>query len=327
MNPYVKIAIKVGVVVVICLILLVAYNMIGHKAFVAAAESLKREIKTQEEISNKLDSLLQYKELLPKIRAVQLQDMETIRLLIPPADKFVLTGYLRQIHSMLTENRLETDGIVIAGTKGAVGAASFEEIFASDVTALQADLEKIKQALQMFQDNLGQMNNMIMSFQFYQALATGMENYTAIAGGVQMHSFSLTVKGSYQDIKKFTYDVFNMKPHTALVNFQMSPIGGGFGASRLYQASFTLITYGDANATPPLWDAYHRRGEKDALKEIESGQEQNSQESVSEGGSSETAQPPVGEAAASGQNQPQESGSVSVGTSSAVKQKTGKGGN
>jgi hypothetical protein len=63
------------------------------------------------------------------------------------------------------------------------------------------------------------------------------------------------------DIKKFTFDVFNMRPHTALVDFQMTPSGPGMGATRLYTASFKLIAYGDANEPPPLWVAYHQRGE------------------------------------------------------------------
>ena len=74
----------------------------------------------------------------------------------------------------------------------------------------------------------------------------------------------MSVRGSYSDIKKFTFDVFNMRPHTALVNFQMAPQGAGLGPARIYQASFQLITYGDADPPPQLWLAYHGRGETKA---------------------------------------------------------------
>lgn len=262
MNPYAKIAIKVGVVIAICLILLVAYDMVGHKAYMAAAKAIQAEKANQQNVSAQLDSLLQYQPLLPAIRCVQLGDLETIRVLCPEAKQFGLTGYLRQIHSMLSENHLETDGIVIAGTAAAVGGVTFEEAFKSDVTALQSQLDKIKAALQMFQDNADKMNNLLASFQFYQALASGTENFEAIIGGIEQHKFTLSVRGSYTDIKKFTFDVFNMRPHTALVNFQMSPQGPGLGPTRLYSASFTLLTYGDANPPPPLWEAYHGRGEQ-----------------------------------------------------------------
>jgi hypothetical protein len=261
-NPYAKIAIKIGVVIVICLILLVAYNMVGHKAFTGAAASFKREIDDQNRITTRLDSLLQYKDLLDRIRFVQLRDMETVRVLIPPKDEFVLTSYLRQVHGLLSQNHLETDGIVIGGSKPAVGGTTFKETWESDVTALQGELSKITDALQMFRDNMDQMNNLLVSFQFYEAMSTGNEDFAAIVGGIEAHTFTLTVRGSYADIKKFTYDVFNMRPHTALVNFQMAPQGAGMGPTRLYQASFTLFTYGDANAPPPLWLAYHQRGEK-----------------------------------------------------------------
>jgi hypothetical protein len=261
-NPYAKIGIKVGVVVVICLIFLVAYNMVGHKAFVGASAGFQKEITAQTTIAKQLDGLLQYKDLLPGIRCVQLRDMETIRVLIPPANEFVLTGYLRTIHAMLTNDHLETQGIVIGGAKPAVGGTTFEETFVSDVTALQGELDKITTALQMFKDNQDKMQNLLTSFQFYEGMATGSENFAAIQGGIEVHSFSMSVRGSYDDIKKFTFDVFNMRPHTALVNFQMVPQGAGIGPARVYQASFSLITYGDANAPPPLWIAYHGRGEQ-----------------------------------------------------------------
>lgn len=261
MSPYVKIAIKIGIVAVVCLILIVAYNQLGHRAYAGAVRGLKGEVEAQRAVAAQLDSLLQYQDLLPGIRYVQLRDMETIRVLVPPSDEFTLTSYLRQIHIMLTENHLETDGIMILTQGGAVGGTSFEEGFTSDVEALQGQLDKITGALQMFRDNKGQMDNMLVSFPFYEGMSTGSENFAAIIGGIESHAFGMSVKGSYMDIKKFTYDVFNMRPHTALVDFQMLPSGPGMGATRLYTASFKLVTYGDANEPPPLWIAYHKRGE------------------------------------------------------------------
>ena len=256
MNPYAKIAIKIGVVIVICLVLISAYNMVGHRAFMAGASRLRNERATQQEIESQLRTLLQYQPLLPKIRHVQMQDMQTIRNLIPDADEFVLTSYLRKIHGMLAENHLETDGIAIIGTGAAAGGTDFKAAFASDITALRDDLERITGAFDFFEAHEGEMNNMLVSFAFYSVLGTEAENYAAIIGGIESHAFSLSVRGSYLDIKKFVFDVFNMRPHTALVNFQMAPAPGGFGATRLYTANFRLITYGDANNPPPLWEVY-----------------------------------------------------------------------
>jgi len=252
-NPYAKIAIKIAVVIVICLVLLVAYNLVGHRTYVAAARRARNEGASQERIAQRLDSLLQYKDILPQIRQVQIQDIQTIRNVIPDADEFVLTSYLRTIHGMLAESHLETDGITIGGRQAAVGGTDFRAAFASEVSALQDDLDRITGALQGFRDNMGHMNNMLASFAFYYALGTGAENFRAIAGGIESHSFSLTVRGSYADIKKFTYDIFNMRPRTALVGLQMAPQGPGIGATRMYAARFRLITYGDANNPPPLW--------------------------------------------------------------------------
>jgi len=255
-NPYAKIALKIGVVIIICLVLIAAYNMVAHRQFMAGARRLRTDLATQQTIRDKLDSLLQYKDILPRIRQVQLQDMQTIRNLIPDSEEFVLTSYLRKIHGTLAENHLETDGIVIGGAGAPIGGTDFNAAFVSDPAALQDDLEQIKDALQMFEDNMNQMNNMLVSFEFYSQISTEGENFRAIIGGIESHTFNLSVRGSYIDIKKFVFDIFNMRPHTALVGFQMAPQGPGFGATRLYRASFGLVTYGDANNPPPLWEIY-----------------------------------------------------------------------
>jgi Tfp pilus assembly protein PilO len=255
-NPYAKIALKIGIVIVICLVLIAAYNLVVHKRLAAGANRLSRDLEAQRTIKEKLDSLLRYKDILPQIRQVQLQDMQTIRNLIPDADDFVLTSYLRKVHGTLAENHLETDGIVIGGAGAPIGGTDFNAAFVSDPAALQDDLERITGALQSFQDNMDKMNNMLISFEFYSQISTGGENFGAIIGGIETHTFSLSVRGSYLDIKKFVFDIFNMRPHTALVGFQMSPQGPGFGATRLYRASFRLVTYGDANNPPPLWEVY-----------------------------------------------------------------------
>jgi hypothetical protein len=259
-NPYARIAIKIGVVIVVCVILLVGYDMVGHRAFRGLARRTQRELDTERAVAQKINSLLQYSNILPQIRHVQLHDIQTIKNLIPDADEFVLTSYLRRIHGMLSANHLETDGIAIGGAKAAIGGTSFSEAFTSDITALQDDLERIMGAFGMFEKNMGEMSNLLVSYQFYGELATEGENYQAIVG-------------SYLDIKRFTFDVFNMRPHTALVNFQMAPQGVGFGSSRLYSASFTLVTYGDANDPPPLWKAWQgsqrvATSEEDGVEEI-----------------------------------------------------------
>lgn len=285
MNPYAKIAIKIGVVIVICLVLIAAYNMVAHRAFMAGANRLRSEREAQLTIKEKLDSLLQYQELLPRIRHVQLQDMQTIRNFIPDADEFVLTSYLRKIHGTLAENHLETDGIVIGGAGAPVGGTDFSAAFVSDPAALQDDLKDITDALQMFKDNQARMNNMLNSFNFYSQLSTGGENFRVIADGIETHSFSMSVRGSYLDIKKFVFDIFNMRPRTALVGFQMAPQGQGIGATRLYRASFRLVTFGDANNPPPLWEVYSgpttmvatpeavEEAEEEVLDEAEMGEE------------------------------------------------------
>ena len=276
MNPYAKIAVKIGVVVVVCIILLVAYDMVGHRAFRGAARKARKDLATEAAIAEKIDALLKYSDILPQIRHVQLHDIQTIRNLIPDAQEFVLTSYLRRVHGMLSDNHLETDGIAIGGAKAAVGGTKFEEAFSSDITALQDDLERIMGAFGMFEERMSEMNNLLVSYQFYGELATEGENYRAIVGGIETHSFSMSVRGTYLDIKKFTFDVFNMRPHTALINFQMSPQGPGFGSSRLYSASFTLVTYGDANAPPPLWRAWQgaqKQGETVASRVEGAGEE------------------------------------------------------
>jgi hypothetical protein len=177
---------------------------------------------------------------------------------MPDADEFVMTSYLRLVHGMLAENHLETNGISIAGRPAPTGGSDFNSAFTSDITALQEDLDKIKAALTMFTERMDEMNNILVSFQFYEQLSTEAENFTVIAGGIETHVFSMQVVGSYEDIKKFAFEIFNMRPHTALVNFQMAPAGAGFGATRPYGASFRLVTYGDANNPPPLWLAHNQ---------------------------------------------------------------------
>ena len=257
MNPYAKIAIKIGVVIVICLVVLTGYRAIWHKGFVAKLSKIQRDTNQLAAAEASLDSLLAYNHLLPRIRQVQLQDMQTIRNLIPDADEFVLTGYLRRIHFLISENHLETSGITIRG-QAALGGTSFDEAFAQDATGLVANLAGFIGALDMFEQQMHEMNNFLVSFRFYTAVSSGSENFAAIAGGIETHTFNLSVRGSYKDIKKFTFEVFNMRPLTALTNFQMTPQGEGFGPTRQYMASFKLVTYGDANGQPPLWDAYRQ---------------------------------------------------------------------
>ncbi len=259
MNPYAKIAIKIAVVIVVCLLLQVAYNMTAHRFFVRTIANRQAELATQNTIAQALIDLLRYKDLLRQIRTVQLQDMETIRNLIPEADEFVLTSYLSTIHIMLTDNNLDTDGVAILGVTAPGAGTNFKEAFSSDPSELQGRLDQIMSALQMFENNMDQMQNLLVSFRFYQELGTEGENYAAIAGGIETHSFRMTVRGTYKDIKRFTYEIFNMRPHTALVSFQMAPQGAGSGSMRQYAAHFTLLTFGDANDPPPLWVA-HRDG-------------------------------------------------------------------
>ena len=196
MNAYAKIGIKVGVVVVICLILLVAYSMVGHKAFAGLAAGYKKQIDAQAVVAKQLDGLLQYKALLPEIRCVQLRDMETIRLLVPPSNEFILTSYLRQVHALITQDHLETAGIVIGGSKPAPGGTSFDKTFSTDVAGLQKQLGKITTALQSFQDNKDKMNDMLNSFQFYKAMSEWNRKFRRDTGW-NRSSFILDV-GSWQ---------------------------------------------------------------------------------------------------------------------------------
>lgn len=255
MNPYAKIAVKIGVVIVLCLVILTGYRAIWHKSFTAKLQKANKDITAGAAIEQSLDSLLAYKHLLPQIRQVQLQDMQTIRNLIPDAGDFVLTSYLRRIHSLISDNHLETNGITIRSSR-ALGGTTFDEAFAQDPTRLVMDLASFTGALDDFEQRESEMNNLLVSFQFYSAISSGSENFAAIAGGIETHTFNLSVRGSYKDIKKFTFEVFNMRPLTALTNFQMTPQGVGMGPTRVYSASFKLVTYGDANGQPPLWDAY-----------------------------------------------------------------------
>ena len=272
MNPYAKIAIKIGVVLIVCIVLMVAFNVLAGKPYQAAIEKIRGEIKTQRDIEAQLVSLLNYSDLLPNIVWVQTKDMETIRNIVPPADEFSLTGYLRVIHKMLTDNHLETGGIGIQKPTSAVGGVDFETAFSSDISALQKDLDKIKASFDYFRDNKGEMNNFFKSFQFYRMISTDAENYEAIIGGIETHTFSLSVRGSYQDIKKFTFDVFNMRPRTALINFQMAPTGPGYGATRTYNAGFVLLTYGDVNLPPPLLRDASDEVEEETQAEGETGE-------------------------------------------------------
>jgi hypothetical protein len=124
---------------------------------------------------------------------------------------------------------------------------------------------------------------MFVTFEFYGELGTEAENYAAIIGGIETHVFTLQVTGSYEDIKKFTYEIFNLRPRTALTNFQMAPSGQGFGAGRKYTAGFRLTTYGDANTPPPLWLA-HNEGfaEPPPEESMEAGAEDIAEEGVNE---------------------------------------------
>lgn len=256
MNAYAKIAIKVAIVIVICFVVIVGYNALYHKRFVAMAEKKSSEIEIGLQIEQSLDSLLEYDDILPQIRHVQLQDIATIRNLIPDAQDFVLTSYLRRIHNMISDNHLDTGGIIIRGTAAPYGGVDFNQAFAQDPMGLVTDLASFTGALNEFQENMGEMNNLLVSYQFYNKISSGAENFTAIAGGIETHIFNLSVRGSYEDIKKFTFEIFNMRPTTALTDFQMSPQGAGFGPTRQYSASFKLVTYGDASSPPPLWEHY-----------------------------------------------------------------------
>jgi len=234
---------------------MLAYWILVKPKFRKQIERWQTAKDSAEEIKGQLESLLKYKDILPQIRQVQYQDMQMIRNLVPTADEFILTTYLRTIHRMLQDDHLETDGISIAHIRGAVSYTDFNEAFTDDIVAMQEDLDVVLASLESFKENMGQMDNMLVSFEFYRALATGEEALGAIAAGVEIHAFSMNVRGSYVDIKKFTYDIFNMRPHTALTNLQLRPAGLGFGGTRQYVASFRLVTYGDKNIPPPLWIA------------------------------------------------------------------------
>jgi len=281
-NPYAKIAIKIAVVIVICLVLMMAYKILLKPKLRKQENRWKNSKQTALDVKAQLEALLEYKPYLPQIRQVQYQDIQLIKNLVPDGDEFVLTSYLRLIHYKLQEDHLETDGISIAHGGATLSYTDFNEAFTDDITQMQEDLDEVLEALEMFKVNMDRMDNMLVSFEFYDKLATGEEAYGAIAAGIEAHAFTMSVKGSYGDIKKFTFDIFNMRPHTALVNFQMRPSGPeGIGSTRQYVASFRLITYGDNNKPPPLWIAKEHGiaavvGElEEALEETEGDETEN----------------------------------------------------
>ncbi len=243
----------------ICLILQLAWMMFGHRGYVRRIADWHDKVEVETTYKESLDALLDYEPELPEIRWVQFHDMQTIRNLIPEESderEFELTTYLRIIHGMLSANGLDTDGIVIEPTRPPLGPVNFDVAFSSDHTEALSRLQDIMDALEMFRAEKDEMRDFLTSLKFYQTISTEGENYAAIASGIQIHSFRTQVKGSYEDIKRFTFEVFNMRPHTALVDFQMAPQGVGIGPTRQYQAHFRLITYGDRNDPPPIWKAY-----------------------------------------------------------------------
>ena len=204
------------------------------------------------------------------ILSAQKRDMECIRSVLPAAP-FTKEIYLRTLLDVFHKSGVSSSHMVLRPVAPPAGGVIYYQYFTADMGALAGYIlafdnafgylqstDKIKgqdvkriDSLTLGQNPTDEELELSLwdSYVFIQKMAVDLPEGVSLMPGLEMHRFETTVTGSYENIKHFLWSAVNMRPHTIIVNWHLSP-GRGIGEDRPYSANLKLLTFVDTNIQP-----------------------------------------------------------------------------
>jgi hypothetical protein len=82
---------------------------------------------------------------------------------------------------------------------------------------------------------------------FYRDIGAGKKYPGSMMGGFEIHRFQLTVKGPYNNCKKFLWLVSQNRPFTQVTVHSFTPITKALGTEKIFACRVTVWTYVDKN--------------------------------------------------------------------------------
>ena len=266
----VKIIIKFGILLIVLVVMFLAFNLFVKKAMNEKIQTVEIEIERNAGIEFGLDLMLSHEASWGDILSAQKRDMECIRSVLPEAP-FTKEIYLRTLLDVFHKSGVSSSHMVLKPVAPPAGRVIYYQYFTADMAALSSYIEPFHKAFDYLQgsdtikgqdikriDSLTLEQNptdeelelsLWYSYRFNQMMAVDMPEGVNLMPGLEMHRFETTVTGSYEDIKHFLWSAVNMRPHTIIVNWHLSP-GRGMGEDRAYSANLNLLTFADTNIQP-----------------------------------------------------------------------------
>jgi hypothetical protein len=266
----VKIAIKIGVLVVVLVVMYLGYNLFVKKSMQEKIAEVNGNIAYNQTIDAGLGMMMSHQPIWNDIFAAQRRDMEYVRSVLPEAP-FNEKTYLLRLLEVFHNSNVYSKGVSIRPVQKTAAQAQYMQFFSLDLGGLAGSIGQFNDAFNFLKEevNMGdkkmrRVDTLVLSadhtqedlemslwhsFLFNQKMAIRPPEGVNLLAGLEVHRFDTTVSGSYDDIKNFIWRVQNMRPHTVIVNWHLSP-GAGNGAARAYNATLSLITFVDTNIPP-----------------------------------------------------------------------------
>ncbi len=261
------------------------YNLFIKKSMQEKIYEVDGNIADNQTIDAGLGLMMSHQAIWNDIFAAQRRDMEYVRSVLPEAP-FNEKTYLLRLLEVFHNSNVYSRGVSIRPVKKSAAQAQYMQFFSLDLGGLAGSIPQFDNAFSFLEEevNMGdkkmrRVKTLVLpadytqedlemalwhSFLFNQKMAIKLPEGVNLLAGLETHRFDTTVSGSYDDIKNFIWRAQNMRPHTVILNWHLSP-SAGTGVSRLYNASLSLITFVDTNVPPsfqvPPDDKY-----KDAYK-------------------------------------------------------------
>lgn len=266
----VKIAIKVGILIIVLVVMFLAFNLFFKKVMNEKILIVENKIKANQAIQGGLGLMLNHKDSWAHILAAQKRDMEYIRSVLPAAP-FTKEIYLRALLDVFHKSGVYSSHMVLKRPGRPGGGVNYFQYFTPDMVALSGYIKPFDEAFVYLQktdkikgQDIKRIDSLVLgpnptdedlelslwySFRFNQQMAVDLPEGVNLRVGLGSNRFETTVTGSYEDIKHFLWSTKNMRPHTVILNWHLSP-GSGMGEGRGYSANLTLLTFVDHNIQP-----------------------------------------------------------------------------
>jgi len=250
-----KIYLQIFGTIALCVILWFNYSVFVQKPMKAQIAASQEEVKKLQAQNAILESILEFKPYFSKLEQLHVNDYKDANIFF--ARTFNEPRFMGRIQKMVDLAGCETDGIKVGKITSGKKISTYEQNFmtaAKDQKALQASVQAFIETMgkytkdsKMWQSVAGPDSHYANRLMFYRELGGGKKYPGSTMGGFDIHRFQLTVKGSYNNCKKFLWLVNQNRPFTQVYVQSFTPITKGIGTDKIFAVRVTVFTYMDKN--------------------------------------------------------------------------------